>query len=214
VLNTLAGVAILEEDPARAEALLAESQMLAQGAPSDSFRIAWRLNHLGQAAQLRGAYDRAAQLHLESLGSFKAGIDHAEALPHAYHDLGQAMLGLGRLDDAASWFAQGLAAGKVQNHQATIAWNLAGLASVMAMRGQPDQSARLSGAAGALRMSIGCRSAPAARLLYERSIATARAQLGEGGFAAAWAAGGALTLEQAIAYALGENAEAHSSHMA
>lgn len=35
-----------------------------------------------------------------------------EALPHAYHDLGQAMLGLGRLDDAASWFARGWPPGR------------------------------------------------------------------------------------------------------
>ena len=38
----------------------------------------------------------------------------------------------------------------------------------------------------------------------ERLVATARAQLGEEAFAAAWAAGRALTLEQAVAEALGE----------
>ncbi len=36
-------------------------------------------------------------------------------------------------------------------------------------------------------------------------MAAARAQLGEEGFAAAWKAGAALTLEQAIAYALDES---------
>jgi hypothetical protein len=39
---------------------------------------------------------------------------------------------------------------------------------------------------------------------YERDIALARAQLGEEAFTAAWATGQAMSLEQAIAYALEE----------
>jgi hypothetical protein len=39
---------------------------------------------------------------------------------------------------------------------------------------------------------------------YERDVALARAQLGEEAFAAAWAEGQAMSLEEAIAYALGE----------
>ena len=45
---------------------------------------------------------------------------------------------------------------------------------------------------------------PDDRIPYERGIAAARAQLGDEGFARAWAAGGAMSLEQAIAYALGD----------
>jgi hypothetical protein len=39
---------------------------------------------------------------------------------------------------------------------------------------------------------------------YQRNVAAMRAVLGEAAFAAAWDAGRALTLEQAIAEALGE----------
>lgn len=46
-----------------------------------------------------------------------------------------------------------------------------------------------------------CRTAPAARATYERTVATARAQLGEDAFATAWAAGTALSLDQTIAEA-------------
>ena len=58
------------------------------------------------------------------------------------------------------------------------------------------------GAADRLRAALGCRQAPAARATYERALATARAQLDEATFDAAWAAGQALTLEEAIAYAM------------
>jgi hypothetical protein len=39
---------------------------------------------------------------------------------------------------------------------------------------------------------------------YNRAVAAARARLGEGAFAAAWAAGGAMALEDAAAYALAD----------
>ena len=45
----------------------------------------------------------------------------------------------------------------------------------------------------------------AARATYERAVALARAQLGDEAFAAAWAAGVALSLDETIAEALPAN---------
>jgi len=101
--------------------------------------------------------------------------------------------------------AQGLTLSQTLGDQASIAWCLAGLGSAAALDEEPERAGRLWGAAERLRQAIGCRSAPAARATYERAMAAARAQLGEEGFAAAWKAGAALTLEQAIAYALDES---------
>jgi hypothetical protein len=47
------------------------------------------------------------------------------------------------------------------------------------------------------------RPRPAARATYERAVAAVRANLGDEAFAAAWAEGLAMTVEQAIAEALG-----------
>ena len=85
-----------------------------------------------------------------------------------------------------------------------IAWCLAGLGSAAVLNEEPQRAARLWGAAEHLRVGLGCRPAPAARHTYEWLLAQTRAQLGEGGFAAAWATGAALSLEQAIAEALGD----------
>ncbi len=58
------------------------------------------------------------------------------------------------------------------------------------------------GGAEAQFEAIGAAMWPADRLEYERSVAAVRSTLSEEAFAAAWAEGRAMTLEQAIAYAL------------
>ena len=134
--------------------------------------------------------------------------DQHFGVPWAYHGLGEIALGQGRLDEAGRYLAQGLALSQTLGDQARIAWCLAGLGSVAALDEAPERAARLWGAAERLRAALECRSAPAARATYERALATARAQLGDAAFAAAWERGRALTVEQAIAEAVDDAAEA------
>jgi tetratricopeptide (TPR) repeat protein len=201
-LSTLAEIAILDEDPARAEALLEESCAIQKQEPTQLNLIGSTLNYLGHAAQLRGAYDRAAQLHHESLECFQVFGDQHFGLPSAYHSLGETALGMGHLNEAARWLTQGLTLSKVLGNQTSIAWCLAGLGGAAALDEEPERAARLWGASERLRQAIGCRPAPAARATYEHAMAMARAQLDDVAFAAAWAAGRALSLDQAIAEAL------------
>jgi predicted ATPase/transcriptional regulator with XRE-family HTH domain len=200
-LNTLAGVAIMDEDPERAEMLLAESREIGQRAGSASDCSAWMLHQLGHAAQLRGAYERAVVLHQESLAHF-ATSDYSTGPPAAYHGLGVAALGLGNSNEAARWFAQGLALSQAESNLASLTWCLTGIGCAAALDQAPERAARLWGAAEQLRQSIGCRGAPAARTTFERALAVARAQLGDEAFVAAWTQGRALPMEQAIAEAL------------
>jgi hypothetical protein len=64
------------------------------------------------------------------------------------------------------------------------------------------RAARLLGAAAEMRAVTGHPPIVGSQAIHERNAAAIRAQLGEDGFAAAWAEGRAMTLEQAIAYAL------------
>jgi hypothetical protein len=76
------------------------------------------------------------------------------------------------------------------------------MAGIWLARGQPMRAARLFGASQALR---GTSAAPVGAVVcYTRDVTSVRAQLDEATFTAAWAEGEALTLEQAIAYALRE----------
>ena len=80
--------------------------------------------------------------------------------------------------------------------------SLEAIAGVAVGQGRAMRAARLLGAAEALRTTIGVQRAPTALPAYTRDVATARAELGEAAFAAAWVEGRAMTLEQAIAEAL------------
>ena len=80
-----------------------------------------------------------------------------------------------------------------------IAPTVEGLAVVVAQQGETTWAARLLAAASALRDSLGVPLPPVCRADYERSLAAARAQLGEQAFAAAWAEGQSMTWEQALA---------------
>jgi hypothetical protein len=69
---------------------------------------------------------------------------------------------------------------------------------------ESELAAQLWGAAEALRQAIGARQAPASRATRERLMAAAREQLGEEAFAVAWAEGQKMTVEQAMALAVGQ----------
>ena len=67
------------------------------------------------------------------------------------------------------------------------------------------RAARLFGAAEGMREAMGMViQVPPNRVLYEEQVAVARANLPAPIFDALWVEGRAMTLEQAIAYALGE----------
>jgi tetratricopeptide (TPR) repeat protein len=88
-----------------------------------------------------------------------------------------------------------------------ILHGLRGLAAIAAVQHQPLHAARLFGATEMLLNTTGLRLEPLEQLEHDRYIAVARAQIDEHTFAAAWAAGGALSLDQAIDEALHSSAK-------
>ena len=76
---------------------------------------------------------------------------------------------------------------------------LEGLADVVAAQEESTWAARLWGCAEALRETMGTPIWPIERARYERTVAAARASLGEKAFAPAWAEGRGMTPEQALA---------------
>jgi DNA-binding NarL/FixJ family response regulator len=82
------------------------------------------------------------------------------------------------------------------------------LAAAAARRGDPVRSARLCGASQALHESMGARLSAGERAYFEPHLAAARAQLDNATWQTTWAEGRAMTLEQAVEYALGARATA------
>lgn len=89
-------------------------------------------------------------------------------------------------------------------HVMSVSRTLRVIASILAAHGEPVQASRLWGAAESLIAERGIRLVdPVHRAAYERSIAAARAALGDDeAFDRAWQEGRALTIEQAIELAL------------
>jgi hypothetical protein len=78
------------------------------------------------------------------------------------------------------------------------------LALVAASQGRPDAAARLLGAADTLGHVDGAVPSPREQSGYQQAVTAAKASLSAEDFAAALAAGQALSAEQAVALALGE----------
>ncbi len=72
------------------------------------------------------------------------------------------------------------------------------VAGLAAARGQAAVAVRLVAAAQALRGELGAQPQAHEQATYEATLATARAALEPAAYTAAWEAGPALTLEQAM----------------
>jgi DNA-binding CsgD family transcriptional regulator len=83
-----------------------------------------------------------------------------------------------------------------------VADGFRGLAEVMSALGQPERATRMLAASVALPESTGGSLEPDQRAEVEQLSTVLRAGLGDDAFAAAWMAGWALSLEQAVAEAL------------
>ena len=195
----------MQENVAWATALIEESLTLFRHV-GDTYGIGWALNHLGHVAQLQGDYGRATRLHEESLPLFREYGAPDLGVAQALQSLGETALAQGDAALATTHFTEALMLCRDLGDRAGMAWCLAGLAGVAAVNEDPERAAWLWGAAEALRQSIGAREAPASRATRERLIAQARKQLGEAAFAAKWAEGQKMTMEEAIAEALGGEA--------
>jgi hypothetical protein len=87
-------------------------------------------------------------------------------------------------------------------HRSAVAHQLECLAFIAKAMEQPDQAARLLGAAEALRQKIEIDMTPSEREEYEKEVADLKANMNEKEFNTLWAEGKSMTMEQAIQLAL------------
>jgi predicted ATPase/class 3 adenylate cyclase len=169
--------------------------------------ISQSLNILATVARYQGDYEGAGALYEESL-AISRQLGHQWGIAHSLDGLGHVTSDQGDYAAARALYEESLAIFRQLGDQRGIALALDGLAALAAAhQGQPERAARLSGAAEALREAVGAPLSPHERAEYHRHVAATRAALGEEAFAAAWEAGRALSLEQAVAYALDETQE-------
>ena len=151
---------------------------------------------LGEAARARRLAERALSLARE--------IGARELITGALPTLATAARSDGDLGPAARLFEEGLVLSTEVGDKSNVAYYLEALAEVSVEENELYRAARLWGAAGALLETIEVIAYPHAadRTLYDRQLASARQRLGERAWEKATQEGWALTLEEAVDYAL------------
>jgi tetratricopeptide (TPR) repeat protein len=191
-------------DATRAEAFFLAAQPFAQdlGDRWNEGMITW---YLGQTNRLQGNTERAASLYEEAVRIFRE-TGNALFMTMAMNTQGMLICQQGRYAEAASIHLACLRASLDIGNLREVSVSLEGLAASVSARA-PAQAARLLGAADLLRKRIG---APVEYVIdYDQTLATVHACLTEPAFGTAWTEGRAMTLEQAVEYALVELADMH-----
>ncbi|MCI0440181.1 MAG: LuxR C-terminal-related transcriptional regulator, partial [Chloroflexi bacterium] len=182
-----------------ARAYLVESLTLAHEA-GDTFRIAHTLYLFGDLARCEQNYAEA-QTAYESSVALLRELDASRDLTSPLQNLGHTCLHLGDVERAHTLFRESMAIHQAQQSRLGMAECLIGFAAVAAVRGLPATGARLLAAADTLGWRRVKSTWAVTRMEYEQYLALARASLTEAEFQAEQAAGQALSLEQALAYA-------------
>lgn len=193
----LGRVLFRQGDPAAAQKAF-EASAAAARAAGDIWGLAEANNSLGDVARSLGDYARAAAFYEEAIAYFiEMGI--VADVAAARHNLAYARLRLGDAAEAERLFLAALDQQQGIGNDAGVAECLAGLAAVRVEQGRPLVAAHLIGAVAALRAAIGeVIPWPAEQLENDRTLAQIRSALPPQEFAAAEAAGRALTKVEAL----------------
>jgi predicted ATPase/class 3 adenylate cyclase/DNA-binding SARP family transcriptional activator len=203
-LFTLGLAAYYQGDLSAADSLYDESQTICQEI-KDRLGTGMLVVCQGLVACARGDFERALALGGEGLAICR-DIGERRYTAIALFVQGHAMYGLCDYMAAQAHYLESLRV------VVDIGWPgtepFEGIASVLAVVGDQVAAARLWGASEQLREGYGCLLEPVGIARYERQVADARTALGDDAkFDRAWQEGRAMTLEQAVAYALEETAK-------
>lgn len=167
------------------------------------WQIAIALRDVADVMSLQEDYQAAQPLYEEALTLFRAIGDQFFAAWTIYR-LGYLSLHQNDYDRSVELFTESLEMYREREDPRGFANCFAGLGELRRVQGRGEQAVRLLGFAEASLQSSGRALVPADRVEYERSIAAARSQLDEASFNKAWGEGRAMSLEQAVEYALKE----------
>jgi predicted ATPase/class 3 adenylate cyclase len=202
-LDHLAALASEQGDYTQALALGEESLALFRQI-RHTWGIAVALRHLAQVAYAQGDLAQA-KVRYQEVWTLLQDLGDKAGLAWTLSSLGEIAALQKDLADAASLFRESLTLAKELRDSEGIAFCLGRLAELAVAQERFEQAARLFGAAERLLASHDTRLAPAEQTQWAHSVAALRTQIDESSFAAAWDAGRAMSLEQAIAMVLGDD---------
>jgi non-specific serine/threonine protein kinase len=199
-LCALAWVCVEQGDYLEAEALARESAASAQ-ALGDRRLLFSSLENLAIALHRRGEWAAAREWYEHALSVAREHGTPWE-IGDALNDIGRAECDEGRHDLALKRFAEGMTILHGLENRPDVFESLEGLANVAAATAAPRRAARLWGAADGLRQEIGNARSGHESIAYERQVKAVRAILTAEAFDQAWDEGRAMSLDDAVRYAL------------
>lgn len=182
-----------------ARTLLDEAFTLAREA-GDAYRTAYALKGFGDLARCEQNYAEA-QTHYEQSVARLHELGVTRDLTSPLQSLGHTCLHLGNIERAYALFSESLAVHQAQQNILGMAECLIGFAAIVIVRGWPAAGVRLLAAADASARPRVKSTWAITRMEVDHYLALARANFSEAEFQAEQAAGQALSLEQALAYA-------------
>ncbi len=198
--TVLGMIALHRGESSRAAMLFEENLDLCR-----KMNVEWQLGHtlsyLGFVARDQGDFARSAALHSEALALFRK-VEDKHFTAWALRNLGVVALREGDHKQATAFCRESL---RLQREIGDI-WlaeqGLMGLGGAAALKGHYERAARLLAAAEALRKTLGRQRGAPDQADFDKRVASTRAGLGDAAFAAAWAQGTTMPLEEAIEAAL------------
>jgi non-specific serine/threonine protein kinase len=167
----------------------------------DPAHLGGPLNNLGETAYIRGDLERAAAYYEEALACTRQVGDVA-GLHVMLGNLGNIARRQGDLARAMRLCREALQSTHELRDPRSIAECLDGIGNLVVAEGHEQLGVRLLGASAAVRDAIGAPALPHEREELDASLRDARKALGEAAYVAAYNAGRALSLDDAVAEAL------------
>ncbi len=208
VLSAMAWLSIQQGQYPDAEAPARESADYAR-ATGDRRLLLASLGNLAIALHRQGQWAAAREL-LEQALAVARELGTPWELGNALHELGRVECDEGHHDLARKHFAEGITILHGLGNPPGVVDSLEGFAGVAAATVESLRAARLWGAADALRQQIGSARSVDESIAYERQVKPVRATLTAEAFDQAWEEGRAMTLDDAVRYALDERSERDS----
>jgi predicted ATPase len=167
---------------------------------NENWLVSFALNNLGEVARTQGQYDLARKYYEECEMLLPDSGDKGDRARFV-HSLGYIAQHEGDYGQAESQFSKSLKMFRQLGNRRGMAECMAGLAGLKARQGQVEWGAVMLSAADSVLKVTGGAWWPADRVEVEANQEFIRSVLGEAELDAAQKKGGAMTLEQALAFA-------------
>lgn len=167
----------------------------------DTWGVAASLNNLGLLAK-HGNDPAQARRCLEQSLALRRTLGDRRAIAITLNILGAIACDEGNLQEARERLTEGIRLCREIGDQRSLAYAFEAFARLALQEGRPEGSARLFGAAAALRLRIGSPLAPSEQTDCDSTLQTLQQRLGEAACSAEYEAGVQQTLEQALHDAL------------